>query len=341
MGLKGILLGVRCLAPLLEAYVDTSTFPHMSLLWIVDELAQFQNLRSVQITAPVTHRNIHAALSRLPLAYLRVSVVPESALSAASPLSAATLRVLDIHGAPGDLAAMLPSWSLPSLERARISVFDESSHNTDVYQPALAAAIVVPLPHATLRSLHISLSGASSSHRAAPLPLSQFLRPAFQLHNLESFTLRVHDWYVKLSADDDAFTQLAEAWPSLRSLELDFPGWHAEGPVPTPLVLLALARSCPELQELVLPHIDHTVEIETLPPRGTLHVHTQLRRLCITDDPTKNPKFNVTREAVEALAGFVGELFPCLSLFSDVRRHRKGRAPWTEVFVSLRRGLHK
>ncbi|KAM5537932.1 hypothetical protein V8D89_008408 [Ganoderma adspersum] len=236
---------------------------------------------------------------------------------------------------------MLPSWSLPSLECAQISVFDESRYNRDIYKPALAAAIVAPLPHAALRTLHISLSGASSPRRAAPLPLVQFLRPSFQLHSLESFMLRVHDWYVKLSADDDIFSELADAWPSLRRLELDFPTWHEEGPVPTPLVLLALARSCTQLQELTLPYLDHTVDLESLPPRGALHTVHPLRRLYIADDRTKNLKLNVARETVETLCGFVGELFPHLSLSLDVRHSRKGRAPWTEVFVGLRRGLSR
>ena len=339
IGLKGILLCIRYAAPFLEAYIDTSICAHVPLEWIADELAQLQNLRIIQITAPVTHRDIDAALSTLPLTHLRVSVIPESA-SAANPLSAASLRVLDIHGAPSDLAAMLPSWSLPSLEHAKISVFDERRDNKDIYKPALAAALVAPLPHAFLRTLHISLSGASSPRRAAPLPLAQFLRPSFQLHGLESFILRVHDWYVKLSADDDAFSELANAWPLLRTLEMDFPTWHEEGPVPTPLVLLALVRSCTQLQELSLPYLDYTVDLETLPPRGALHTAHPLRRLYIADDRTKNLKANDMRKMVEPLRNFVIDLFPHLSVSPDVRHYRKGRAPWTEVFVGLRRGPH-
>ena len=153
----------------------------------------------------------------------------------------------------------------PTLQCAEIALFD-CSHDggTDIHDPGLLVAILVPLPHATLRDLDISVSVLCARPTTPnPLPLAQFLGPAFYLHGLWAFRLTFTE-AVRLSADDDVFAGLAAAWPLFRTLLLDYHVWHAHGLTPTPLVLVSLARSCFDLQKPILPYLDHTVELETL-----------------------------------------------------------------------------
>ena len=82
---------------------------------------------------------------------------------------------------------------------------------------------------------------------------------------------------------------------------------------------------------------DHTVQLETLPPRAVLEAAAHpLRKLFIADDRSKE---NITPEVVEALCGFVGGLFPRLS--PRFRRYlREPGKAWTMVLDRLRKG-HK
>ncbi len=93
-----------------------------------------------------------------------------------------------------------------------------------------------------------------------------------------------------------------------------------------------LARSCVDLQKLVLPYLDHTVDLERLTLQGAL-AHP-LRKLFIADDRSKE---NISPEAADALCGFVGGLFPRLS--PQFRRYlREPGKAWTEVLGRLRQG---
>ncbi|KAM5537931.1 hypothetical protein V8D89_008407 [Ganoderma adspersum] len=333
LGSKGILCSIRNAAPLLTEFTSAGT--HFSDLMVVDELVEFQHLRIVHIFPALPHDDVYTLLSKLQLTKLRVYISLDTR-SAVLPLRTETLRELAVHGAPPDLAAILPVWSFPTLQRAEIALFDQNlDGGADLHTPSLFAAIVAPLSPTALHDLDVSVGVArpSSTARTA-LPLAQLLRPAFRLRGLRTFRL-TFTGLVALSADDDVFAELAAAWTSLRALRLEFRAWHADGPVPTPLVLLSLARSCPNLQKLVLPYLDHTVQLGTLPPHDVLEAATHpLRMLFIADDRSKE---DITPEVVEALCGFVGGLFPRLS--PQFRRYlREPGKAWTAVLDRLRQG---
>ena len=335
VGSRGILHSIRNAAPLLEEFMSTGS--NFSDIRVVDELVQFQHLQIVHIFPALPHGDVHTLLSKLQLTKLRVYISLDIS-SAVRPLRNETLRELAVHGAPPDLAAIFPAWSFPALQRAEIALFDQNlDGGADLHTPGLFTAIVAPLSPTALRDLDVSVGVArpSSTARTA-LPLAQLLRPAFRLRGLCTFRL-TFTALVALSADDDVFAELAAAWPSLQALQLEFRAWHAEGPVPTPLVLLSLARSCPNLEKLVLPYLDHTVQLETLPPRDVLEAAAHpLRKLFIADDRSKE---NITPEVVEVLCGFVGGLFPRLS--PQFRRYlREPGKAWTMVLDRLRKG-HK
>ena len=336
LGSKDILHSVRDAAPLLEEFMSTGS--RSSDIRVVDELVQFQHLRIVHIFPALPHGDAYTLLSELQLTNLRVYISLDTACPTVRPLRTESLHKLAVHGAPPDLAAIFPAWSFPALQRAEIALFDQNlDGGADLHTPGLFTAIIAPFSPTALRDLDVSVGVArpSSTARTA-LPLAQLLRPAFQLRGLCTFRL-TFTGLVALSADDDVFAELAAAWPSLRALQLEFRAWHANGPVPTPLVLLSLARSCPNLEKLVLPYLDHTVQLETLPPRDVLEAAAHpLRKLFIADDRSKE---NITPEVVEVLCGFVGGLFPRLS--PQFRRYlREPGKAWTMVLDRLRKG-HK
>ncbi|KAI1790314.1 hypothetical protein LXA43DRAFT_1148586 [Ganoderma leucocontextum] len=248
---------------------------------------------------------------------------------------------IDVDGTATTLSAsstehlpILPRYSRRSRSQPFNALFDQTRDGgADLHKPGLLVAIVAPLPRATLRDLDLSVGVARTPPTArTALPLAQFLRPSFQLRGLRAFRLKFTG-LVELSADDDAFAELAAA--SLQTLQLDSRAWQADGPVPTPLVLLSLARSCADLQKLVLPYLDHTLELKRLPPQDALQAAAHpLRHLFIADDRSKE---NITSEAVDAISGFVGGLFPHLS--PHFRRYLRGPGKaWTEVFGRLRAG---
>ncbi|PIL33697.1 hypothetical protein GSI_04322 [Ganoderma sinense ZZ0214-1] len=337
LGSENVLRSIRNAAPFLEEV--TSMGAHPSAMRVVDELVQFQHLRVVQVFAALPHDDIYALLSKLRLTELRVCIFLDPG-STIRPIKNESLRELTIHGAPPDLAAIFPAWSFPALQCAEIALLDQNlDGGADLHTPDLFAAIVAPLSPTALLTLDIAVgvTHPSSRARSAALPLAQFLRPTFQLRGLRSLRLTITG-HVALSADDDVFAELAASWPSLCALQLEFRAWHADGPVPTPLVLLSLARSCPDLQKLVLPYLDHAVELEALPQRNVLEAAAHpLRQLFIADDRSKE---NITPEVAEALCDFVGGLFPRLS--PHFRRYlREPRKAWTEVLNRLRGGRRR
>ncbi|KAI0718940.1 hypothetical protein C8T65DRAFT_637460 [Cerioporus squamosus] len=299
--------------------------------WLVDELVQLRNLRKITLSSTLLLGEVHALLTMPNLSSLNAKVSVEDASEAS--VTAQCLQNLELHGSSPDLTRTFATLILPSLESLELYVFDTTPCGPGLFisTTTLAAA----LESNTLRRLHLTFNATYDSSQLPPLDptvsLSALLQPVLRnTPMLEVFILRF-DGPLKLWANDDAFEDMAQAWPSLQMLRLDFRAWHESGPMPTPAILTHFARSCPRLQELVLPYLDHHVEVDPA-LYVKLHGHA-LRRLFIADDRSLGRAG--PPDHTLALAEMVSDLFPHLDL--SFRAYIKNPdMPWWKVFDCLR-----
>lgn len=247
---------------------------------------------------------------------------------------ASALQVLEIHGSGLTLTELFAGSSFPVLESASISVFDDTTRSD---LPKCTALFARAVQYSALRKLLLHFnrvfSFSASAHDAdspAAVSLASLLRPLLSASNMEEFILRFDA--SKLCSNDEIFVDIAQAWTHLRILRLDFRTWHADGPIPTPLVLVHLAHHGPRLQEIVLPYLAHDASMDQLPYDGAIRPHP-LRRLFVADDRERGTL--TSTGGTERLAHVLAELFPHLdtSFRSFIR---DSRLAWSRIFDVLR-----
>ena len=135
--------------------------------------------------------------------------------------------------------------------------------------------------------------------------------------------------YLTIYANDAHVAQLGQAFPLLKTLVLYRSNYWDEGRMAlTPCLLFDIACSCPQLQELRLPYLDHTADLTRLPRTAELRPHA-LRGLHIVGGDGSIDE--VKPEVVEHLCEFLCALFP--HAFLDP--HVAGKT-WDEVSKRLR-----
>ncbi|RPD65089.1 hypothetical protein L227DRAFT_278841 [Lentinus tigrinus ALCF2SS1-6] len=298
--------------------------------WLVDEMVQLQSLRKINFSPTLSLEDVHALLTMPNLASLNARVSGECETDVF--MTASNLHVLELHGSSPDISRLFATLNLPSLESLELNIFDTTPCGPGL--PICTAAIARAFISSTLRRLHLTFNATFDYNQLPPsdpsVSLSALLQPLLhQTPNLEIFTLRF-DGPLKLWATDDVFEEMAQSWPSLQTLRLDFRAWHDSGPMPTPAVLARFARSCPRLQDLVLPYLNYRIDVDPALYRE-LHGHA-LRRLFIADDRSMG---TAGPDRVLALAEMVNNLFPHLDL--SFRSYIKNPGmPWWKVFDCLR-----
>ena len=97
-----------------------------------------------------------------------------------------------------------------------------------------------------------------------------------------------------------------------------------------------MSQCCEHLEELILPYLDHKIDLAKLPSNDTLRAHG-LRRLFIADDRSK--KKIESGETADRLCEYLNGLFPNLDSDPPVYQRNPGYA-WTEVFgrMQIRNG---
>ncbi|TFK95013.1 hypothetical protein K466DRAFT_593109 [Polyporus arcularius HHB13444] len=297
---------------------------------LVDELVLLQNLRKISLPYNLLLEEVHALLTMPNLTSLTAKVTVEDVSEAS--VTARSLHSLAFHGSSPDLTRLFATLTLPYLESLELSIFDTTPCGPKL--PLCTATIAAALESKTLRRLHLTFNAAYDSNQPPPtdpsVSLSALLLPFLsQTPRLETLNLRF-DGPLKLWANDDVFDGMAQAWPSLRTLRLDFRAWHESGPVPTPAILTRFARFCPRLHELVLPYLNYRIDVDTALYKE-LHHHA-LRRLFIADDRSMG---TVDPDHILPLAQMIADLFPHLDL--SFRAYIKSRGmPWWKVFDCLR-----
>ncbi|RPD82172.1 hypothetical protein L226DRAFT_528367 [Lentinus tigrinus ALCF2SS1-7] len=328
---ESLLTVLRCLQ---DASPHLATFTLQVLddagHWLVDEMVQLQSLRKINFSPTLSLEDVHALLTMPNLASLNARVSGECETDVF--MTASSLHVLELHGSSPDISRLFATLNLPSLESLELNIFDTTPCGPGL--PICTAAIARAFISSTLRRLHLTFNATYDYNQLPPsdpsVSLSALLQPLLhQTPNLETFTLRF-DGPLKLWATDDVFEEMAQSWPSLQTLRLDFRAWHEGGPMPTPAVLARFARSCPRLQDLVLPYLNYRIDVDPALYRE-LHGHA-LRRLFIADDRSMG---TAGPDRVLALAEMVNNLFPHLDL--SFRSYIKNPGmPWWKVFDCLR-----
>ena len=132
--------------------------------------------------------DICTLLAELSLIELHVSILAEDKLEN-RPLQSSTLRSLEIHGTPSALLPLLAVPSLPNVECARLSLFDDSDERVDLYSSEMVKTIVAAFFPTSLRTLEIMIGEAFTSRTPRcldPISILHVLRPCFRLERIES-----------------------------------------------------------------------------------------------------------------------------------------------------------
>ncbi|KAI1795349.1 hypothetical protein LXA43DRAFT_882222, partial [Ganoderma leucocontextum] len=180
--------------------------------------------------------------------------------------------------------------------------------------------------------------------------LADLLDPLLVFRNLTRFRLLCPT--VALVADDGDFWAITGAWPKLREFRLCQAYWGpcvdpedddegSEGiPIPTPEVLECFRDHCPDLRELVLPHLDFHADVPArrIPEDGSRHGLGYLsfgaEDLGDDDEDCGGEPTQLGDDKVVEWARYVLDLFPKLDAEKSLRHGNwmstaKG---WMEVF---------
>ncbi|KAI1781549.1 hypothetical protein LXA43DRAFT_1105752 [Ganoderma leucocontextum] len=212
---------------------------------------------------------------------------------------------------------------------------------------------------ATMEELHIVLDKDIPPMR---MHLAALINPLLGLRNMKCFTLLCPK--LRLVADDN-FAAVTRAWPKLRSFRLPQAYWdssvdsddedgYADGDtIPTPEVLRLFRDHCPDLWELVLPHLDLDTGIPDLAVLPAALPH-RLKRLAFgaeSDAGNFEGREDRARELVKAKvltvlddgeaeqwARYILDLFPRLNGDTSLAECRSMLAAgdWIEVLERVR-----
>ncbi|KAI1795325.1 hypothetical protein LXA43DRAFT_1090973 [Ganoderma leucocontextum] len=177
-------------------------------------------------------------------------------------ISAPRLMFISIYGDCHLLAHLFTTLHAPILKAVAFNAICNDPAADDLgYIPCLKVLATLGTP-TTMEELHIVLDKDIPPMR---MHLAALINPLLGLRNMKCFTLLCPK--LRLVADDD-FAAVTRAWPKLRSFRLpqaywdssvdsdDEDGYTDGDTIPTPEVLRLFRDHCPDLWELVLPHLD-------------------------------------------------------------------------------------
>ncbi|KAI8989193.1 hypothetical protein BD414DRAFT_329184 [Trametes punicea] len=165
----------------------------------------------------------------------------ESALS--------SLQVLRVAGTPAPIEELILAVQSPSLRSISLSV-TVPEHDRD--GGARCVGLLTSRFAASLDTVRVEYRRPTERlPPPAPRSFTHYAQPLFVLRGLRKCNITVED-SMSISMTDSAVRAMAEAWPSLVSLEVKLPACSAVD-LPSIVALQAFARCCPDLVSVRLP----------------------------------------------------------------------------------------
>ena len=335
--LLALIRSIFQVSPLLESVVLET----LSMEWprdglqhslVAHELLQLERLCIVQICTPIRYGDVHTLLSKFNIVKLQVVLLEDRLITPVTTpyyITAHSLRALHLAGAAPVISRMLEAVSLPALEHMELLFYIAGAAGADTCLPVLTAAAAASLS-STLHHVQIRAISkvAPLEGPRVPVSLMDLVRPYLRTSNMQEFLFMFGlSGRFRISAGDADVAKLGQAFPLLRTLVVSWSGPRDGRMALTPYLLLDIARSCPQLRELRLPYLDHTIDLTRLPPTAELRPHA-LRGLYIVGGPRARDE--VKPEVVDRLCDFLCALFP----HAFLALHIAGKT-WNEVSKRL------
>ncbi|PIL26526.1 hypothetical protein GSI_12284 [Ganoderma sinense ZZ0214-1] len=212
-------------------------------------------------------------------------IAPRTTVGLSVPLSQPITSALNLNHTGGlgpswvsrncpTLARLFTALDAPRLASASFHAMSNDRHDADYI--SCIEALATACPPSAMEALCIALDEDGGPQMLEYL--TDLLDPLLPFHNITHF--RLSCLMVALVADDDDLWAIARAWPKLQKFELWQAHWdnHADPDedsdsdededrdglgIPTPVALASFRDHCPDLRELVLPHLDFDADMPT------------------------------------------------------------------------------
>jgi len=252
----------------------------------------FSNLRSLDISEFRMSQDallVCAELDNLVELIIDVIGIEDGLLEASKGFM--RLEKLDVTGTLSSVAHLLKAILSPVLWSIIVSVTPENLGWKEWHK---CFVIVGSRSVSVLRNVVFIASSSPSASESVTKGSRTFLsviRPLLNLHKVEEITLDFLDTPGDVSLEDNDVKAMANAWPTLVTLDLRLRLSKAceSAAAPSLVSLVSLAQSCPQLQNLCLPSLRLEISSAQVEVMAPLMSHG-LKALSIDDENLSIPK---------------------------------------------------
>ncbi|KAM5539622.1 hypothetical protein V8D89_006731 [Ganoderma adspersum] len=317
-------------------------------------ISSFEHLTGVNLIASISFASFRELATMPSVEFLRIAEVRSNAEQEPPhpEIHSPNLTQISVGGNCSSLAQLFNALNAPVLASVGLhAIVDDPEADEYTDYELIIKALSTACSPATMTNICITLDENADGPTSSTY-LYDLVSPLLVFTNVERFSMSCP--MLELVADDDDFYVFTLAWRKLRMFELSQAYWHSYSyvddeeeeacrmNVPTPELLESFRNNCPDLRELVLPHLDLNVDVPKLhiPKAGSRH---GLKRLSFggkdsdeedADGLEETPALD--DEKVTKWARYIRKLFPQLDAeYCRGECWRMSSTGWVEVFAQI------